>query len=241
MNDDFGRIFQEKTKYRRGQLGGLSRTEKWPGRYKHYPGVPRIILPPPEPVGQFTLWECLNQRRSIRSYKNLPLPLEILSLLLWACQGITAREFGFELRAAPSAGALYPVETYLSVHRINDLEPGIYHYDVAAHALEKIKDGNFNQAMARAALNQDFLAEAAVVFIWTAIFARSSWKYRQRAYRYIYLDAGHIAENLALAAVACQLGSCQIGAFYDEEVNALIGVDGQEESTIYLSAVGFPL
>lgn len=241
MNDDFGRIFQEKTKYRRGQLGGLSRTEKWPGRYKRYPGVPRIILPSPEPGGKLSLWECLSRRRSIRSFKNLPLPLETLSLLLWACQGITAREFGFELRTAPSAGALYPIETYLSAHRINDLEPGIYHYDVTAHALEKIKDGDFSQAIARAALDQDFLAEAAVVFIWTALFARSSWKYRQRAYRYIYLDAGHIAENLALAAVACKLGSCQIGAFYDEEVNTLIGVDGQEESTIYLSAVGFPL
>lgn len=241
MNDDFGRIFQEKTKYRRGQLGGLSRSEKWPGKYKHYPGVPRITLPFPEPASQPILWECLSQRRSIRSFKNLPLPLEILSLLLWACQGITARESGFELRTAPSAGALYPVETYLSVHQIKDLEPGIYHYDVIAHVLEKIKGGNFSQAIARAALDQDFLAEAAVVFIWTAIFARSSWKYRQRAYRYIYLDAGHIAENLALAAVACKLGSCQIGAFYDEEVNALIGVDGQEESTIYLSAVGFPL
>jgi SagB-type dehydrogenase family enzyme len=112
---------------------------------------------------------------------------------------------------------------------------------VAAHALEKLKSGSFNKQLARAALDQDFLAEAAVVFIWTAIFARSSWKYRQRAYRYIYLDAGHIAENLALAAVACHLGSCQVGAFYDEEINALLGLDGREESTIYLSAVGFPL
>lgn len=241
MNEEVGQKFQEKTKYRRGQLGGLSRAEKWPGRYKHYPDVPRISLPSPEFRNQPSLWECLNRRRSIRSFKNLPLPLETLSLLLWSCQGISARKFGFELRTAPSAGALYPVETYLSAHRVDNLEPGIYHYDVSVHALEKIKDGNFNQAIARASLDQDFLADAAVVFIWTAIFARSSSKYRQRAYRYIYLDAGHIAENLALAAVACKLGSCQIGAFYDEEVNTLLGVDGREESTIYLSAVGFPL
>jgi len=241
MNDEIGRIFQEKTKYRRGQLSGLSRTEKWPGRYKRYPGAERIVLPSPQPLDKTSLWECLSRRRSVRSFKNLPLPLETLSLLLWACQGITAREFGFELRAAPSAGALYPVETYLSVHLVKELEPGLYHYDVAAHALEKLKSGNFSQLLARAALDQDFLAQAASVFIWTAIFARSSWKYRQRAYRYIYLDAGHIAENLALAAVACHLGSCQVGAFYDDEINTLLGLDGREESVIYLSAVGFPI
>ncbi|MCX7974652.1 MAG: SagB/ThcOx family dehydrogenase [Candidatus Aminicenantes bacterium] len=241
MTEEIGRLFQEKTKYRRGQLSGLSRTEKWPGRYKRYPQAPRLSLPSPAPFEKTSLWECLSRRRSVRQFSSQPLSLETLSLLLWACQGITAREFGFELRAAPSAGALYPIETYLSVHQVKDLEPGIYHYDVSAHALEKIKSGHFGQALARAALDQSFVAEAAVVFIWTALFARSTWKYRQRAYRYIYLDAGHLAENLALAAVACKLGSCQIGAFYDEEVNALLGLDGREESTIYLSAVGLPL
>lgn len=241
MSEEIGRIFQEKTKYRRGQLGGLSRTEKWPGRYKRYPYAPRISLPPPQPPDKASLWDCISQRRSVRKFSSQPLSLEILSLLLWASQGITSREFGLELRAAPSAGALYPIETYLSVHRVNDLEPGIYHYDVAAHALEKIKRGDFCQAIARASLDQSFIAEAAVVFMWTALFARASWKYRQRAYRYIYLDAGHIAENLALAAVACKLGSCQIGAFYDEEINALLGIDGREESIIYLTVVGYPL
>jgi SagB-type dehydrogenase family enzyme len=77
-----------------------------------------------------------------------------------------------------------------------------------------------------------------VVFVWTAVFARSKWKYRQRAYRYIYLEAGHIAQNVALAAVALGLGSCQIGALYDDEANALLGVDGEEESTIYVTSVG---
>jgi SagB-type dehydrogenase family enzyme len=81
---------------------------------------------------------------------------------------------------------------------------------------------------------------APCVFIWTAVFQRSKWKYMQRAYRYIYLDVGHIAQNLALASVALGLGSCQIGALYDEEVNDLVGVDGREESAVYMSAVGKP-
>jgi len=240
MEDEAGRIFQEKTKYFRSRLTGLGRAEKWPGRYKRYPGAPRIALPRPTPEPQFSLWSCLQKRRSIRYFRDLSLPLETLSLLLWASQGITAEEAGFELRAAPSAGALYPIETYLSAQKVSDLPPGIYHYDVKSHVLEKIKTGDFSRELARAALDQDFLATAATVFIWTALFARSTWKYRQRAYRYVYLDAGHMAENLALAAVACGLGSCPVGAFYDEEINGLLGVDGREESTIYLSAVGFP-
>ncbi len=94
--------------------------------------------------------------------------------------------------------------------------------------------------MARAALDQGMAAEANAVFAWTALFERSKWKYRQRAFRYVYLDAGHIAQNLALAAVSLGLGSCQIAALYDDEVNSLLGVDGTEESILYLSVVGHP-
>lgn len=240
MPGDEGELFQEKTKYWRGRLAGGKGPEKWPGRYKNYPGAPRIALPLPEKKEPCSLWSCLEQRRSIRHFRDQPLSPAILSLLLWASQGITAEKSGFQLRTAPSAGALYPVETYLSIQKVMDIPPGIYHYDVASHALERLKSGQFGPQCSQAALDQHFLAEAAVVFIWTAIFARSSAKYRQRAYRYVYLDAGHIAQNLALAAVACDLGTCQVGAFYDEEFNLILGVDGREESTIYLTAVGYP-
>ena len=92
---------------------------------------------------------------------------------------------------------------------------------------------------ARAALGQTQCMEAPAVFIWTAVFQRTKWKYGQRAYRYIYLDAGHIAENLALAAVSLGLGSCQIGALFDEEINQIIGVDGKEESVLYMTVTGY--
>lgn len=94
--------------------------------------------------------------------------------------------------------------------------------------------------VAHAALDQDMAYSANVVFVWTALFERSKWKYKQRAYRYVYLDAGHIAENLALAAVALGLGTCQIGALYDDEVNELVDIDGEEESILYMSTVGHP-
>jgi SagB-type dehydrogenase family enzyme len=130
------------------------------------------------------------------------------------------------------------VETYLVVHRVSDLAPGIYHYAVETHELEELQLGDFSIQIARAALDQEVAYYANVVVVWTAIFDRSTWKYRQRAYRYIYLDAGHIAQNVALSAVALGLSSCQIAALYDGEVNELLGVDGEKESTIYMTVVG---
>jgi SagB-type dehydrogenase family enzyme len=126
------------------------------------------------------------------------------------------------------------------VNNVKDLESALYHYAVKSHLLEELERGDFSRSIARAALGQEMFLGAAAIFVWTAISDRSKWKYRQRAYRYVYLDAGHIAQNLALTATSIGLGSCQVGAFYDDEVNRIVGVDGTEESTIYLSVVGYP-
>jgi SagB-type dehydrogenase family enzyme len=241
MKKGAGDFFQKETQYIRGKIGGgplLWHTK--PKTYKHYPKAPKYKLEAPQREGGMPLWEAINLRHSIRNFRDQPMKKEIFSQLLWAIQGITHESMGFEFRAAPSAGALYPVETYLVIHNVEEIESGIYHYGVQNHELEQLKKGDFREAVARAALDQDMAYAASVVFIWTAVFQRSKWKYKQRAYRYIYLDAGHIAQNLALAAVSFKLGTCQIGALYDEEVNALIGIDGEEESVVYLSAVGQP-
>jgi SagB-type dehydrogenase family enzyme len=126
------------------------------------------------------------------------------------------------------------------IHAVEEIEPGVYHYGVERHELDQLKIGDFRAEIAQAALDQEMAARANVVFVWTAIFERSKWKYGQRAYRYVYLDAGHTAQNVAIGAVALGLGSCQIAALYDDEANALLGVDGVEESTIYMTAVGRP-
>ncbi len=241
MKTGCGDRFQEETKYLRGRLGGgyLDWKAK-PEPYKTYPGAPRIQLPSPVFQGGMSLWEAMKLRRSVRHYRKSELGQAELSQLLWAAQGVTAKTSGFALRTAPSAGALYPIETYVSVQNVKDIEGGIYHYAVREHELELVQKGDFREALAEAALNQDFLAEAAVVFAWTAVFARSKWKYGERAFRYVYLDAGHIAQNVALAAVALGLGSCQVAALYDDEVNAVLGVDGKKESILYLTSVGRP-
>lgn len=241
MNDGIGDAFQQETKYYRSKLsgGGLDWAKK-PEPNKRYDDAPKMKLEPPWMSGDEPVWETIKNRRSVRRFTGRPVVKAELSQLLWATQGITARYQQFGFRAAPSAGALYPIETYAVVNRVDGLEPGIYHYEVDSHTLDQLRMGSFGEAAARAALDQDMIKKADVVFIWSAIFERSRWKYKQRAYRYIYLDAGHIAQNLALAAVALDLGSCQIAAFYDDEVNVLLGLDGTKESAIYMSVVGRP-
>jgi SagB-type dehydrogenase family enzyme len=184
--------------------------------------------------------EILRSRRSIRFFKKQPISLSSLGYLLWASTGIQRIEQNYEFRTAPSAGALYPIETYLVINNIDNLETGIYHYNIQDHALDTITQGNFRDQLCHAVLDQKMVMEAAALFIWTSIFQRSKWKYGQRAYRYIYLDAGHIAENLALSAVGIGLGTCQIGALYDDDVNVLLKIDGTSESVIYMSVVGIP-
>lgn len=236
-----GDRFQQDTKYERGRMGGgrLEWTSR-PPLYKEYPGAREIRLPPPAPPVRSSFPEILSLRRSVREYSSRPILLPELSFLLWAATGVQRMEEGHAFRTAPSAGALYPVDTYVIAHGVDGVERGLYHYAVQGHLLEEVARGDFRGKLAQAALFQEFCSEASAVLVWTAVFPRAKWKYRQRAYRYVYLDAGHIAQNLALAAVGLGLGSCQVAAFFDDEMNALLGVDGVEESVIYMSAVGHP-
>ncbi len=210
-----------------------------PPIYKAYPDSQRSRLPPPQ-GGSASLDGALRNRRSVRDFTERSLIQAELSYLLWASTGIRESRGGHDFRTAPSAGALYPIETYVLVNSVQGIDAGLYHYDIKGHALELLRRGQLGEELAHAALEQDMCADAPVVFIWTAIFERSSWKYGQRAYRYVYLDAGHVAANLALSAVAMGLGSCQIAATFDDEVNELLGVDGMEESALYLSVIGRP-
>lgn len=238
-----GERFQQETKYSQDTMGGhYLDWEHVPERYKSYPeSTPRTKLPEPRFSKDANFWETVLKRRSVRKFDpDLALPLEILSALLWATQGVTAEAGDFHFRTVPSAGGLFPIETYLAVRSVEGLEQGIYHFRPYEFDLERIQSGDFAKAMARAALGQDMVAHAHATFVWTAILQRSKWKYRERAYRYIYLDAGHIAQNLYLAGTASGLGICGIGALYDDAVNSLIGVDGTDETVVYMATVGWP-
>ena len=239
MSETIGDDFQQQTKYRRGKISGQPDFDNRPPSFRTHPDARQAIdLPAPQTDGGAGLWEVLNTRRSERDYLPQPITKQQLSQLLWATQGVTSRIADYLLRTTPSAGALYPIETYVVVNSVEGLDPCLCHYDVNAGELCLLKEGACGEQAAQAALDQTMAADAGVVFIWTAIIQRSRWKYRQRCYRYIYLDAGAIGENLHLAAAALGLGCCAIGALYDDEVNALVGADGIEETAVYMSTVG---
>ncbi len=236
-----GDRFQQETKYQPGKIPARRLVPQGPPLYKDYPEAPKVQLPSFEPPRTVSLDQTLRQRKSIRDFQDRPISLGQLSYLLWASSGIQRLEDGYEFRTAPSAGALYPIETYLVANNVKALESGVYHYGVQARQLELLVQRDLRRQIAAAALGQEMCAAAAAVFVWSAVFERCKWKYGQRAYRYIYLDAGHIAENLALAAVSINLGTCEIGALFDDHVNAIVGIDGVEESTICMAVVGVPL
>jgi SagB-type dehydrogenase family enzyme len=236
-----GDRFQQETKYSpRRRLGRMLVWEERPALYKEYSEAPKVDLPAFEPTPPMSLDQALRRRTSIRNFGLRPVSKAQLSYLLWASTGIQRVEHEYEFRTAPSAGALYPIETYVVVNTVGGLEKGLYHYAIKHHQLEQLMTGDLRGRISAAALGQGFCASAAAVFVWSAVFDRCKWKYDQRAYRYIYLDAGHIAENLALAAVSLNLGSCQIGALFDDEVNRILGIDGISEGVIYMAVVGWP-
>jgi SagB-type dehydrogenase family enzyme len=235
-----GDLYHRETRYRRDTISheGLD-WDHQPSPYKEISApLKRIALPSPKRSGGRGLWETVAIRRSARNFSKEAMMVGELSQLIWATQGITSTTMGYDFRACPSAGALYPIETYLLANRVEGLSPGIYHYSVKGTQLVLVKEGNFGSALSDAGLGQEMLEEAAVVFIWTAMVERSKWKYRERAYRYIYMDAGHIGQNFYLAATGLGLGCCTVAAFFDREVEQLIGVDGSSEIVLYLGAVG---
>lgn len=241
MKPGIGNTFQAETKYAPEKIGGYALDwQTFPDPFKNYESPIAVVsLPQPEFTGDRALWKTLYQRRSKRVYRSgEPLTLVLLSTLLWATQGITEKHGDSLFRTAPSAGGLFPVETYLNIRLVEGLEGGIYHFRPGKFDLEFLKKGEFSGSLSEAALGQGIVASAQATFIWSAVLSRSKWKYRQRAYRYIYLDAGHICQNLYLAGEALGLGVCAIGAFFDDDANGIIGVDGTDETVIYMATVG---
>jgi SagB-type dehydrogenase family enzyme len=190
-----------------------------------------ISLPVPAKSGQVTLEQLLSSRRSIREYRPSALSLVEIGQLLWAAQGITSPQ-GY--RTAPSAGALYPLEIYLVVGQVQDLPAGVYHYKPAKHGLQKRQTGDWRRLLAKAALHQDWLAEAAAVVVLAADFQRTMGKYAERGERYVHIEVGHAAQNLFLQAGALKLSTVVVGAFMDEEVAAVLGLPPRERPLLLM-------
>ncbi|MGB6972081.1 MAG: SagB/ThcOx family dehydrogenase [Desulfobulbales bacterium] len=238
LKNSLGFRYLQETKFDAQTLWHKPRLDITPAQpYKQYAEAEKIKLPTDWEMDK-SLHEALQSRRSCRRYTDIPLSMENIAMLLWASQGISGRAGSFFFRTAPSAGALYPVETYLSIQNVESLPPGLYHFQPADFGLERISDGFAGKRVAEAALGQNFMAKAGVVFVWSAILRRNFSKYGHRGLRYVMMDAGHICQNLLLAAEGLALGACPVAAFYDDQLNSLFGLDGEEESVVYLAVVG---
>lgn len=234
-----GERFHDETKHTWTQVFKEMITPKpaRPPQFKEYPERPKIKLPKPEFKG-LPLEEAIIKRRSIREYAKRPVAMQELSQLLFSAQGVTGKIYGALLRTAPSAGGLYPYEIYIFANNVETLKNGIYHYSVKDHSIVLIKEGDFRKELLKASLDQEMVRDAGAVFILSAIFDRVRSKYGERGYRYTYMEAGHISQNIYLQATSLGLGSVVVGAFIDDDINRLIGIDGRKEAVIAIQPVG---
>jgi SagB-type dehydrogenase family enzyme len=240
---DFSAEFLERTSYPKlsppPQQSGVNQPPlelPWPDDAALIP----LTAPADLDIPGTDLRQVVEQRRSLRRYTTQPLSLPELSYLLWLTQGvkrITGRPA--TLRPVPSAGARHAFETLLLVNRVQDIEPGLYRYIATRHALLSL-DAPVDIAtqMSQACLGQEHVLHSAVTFCWLAVTERMAWRYVERSMRYLFLDAGHVCQNLYLAAEAIGCGVCAIAAFEDVALNRVIGADGVEQFAIYLGTVG---
>jgi len=208
------------------------------------PGVPRIALPDGAAalarLARMPVGEAIARRESVREFAPAPFSLEELAALLWATQGVRrVLSPACALRTVPSAGARHAFETYLAVSRVEGLPPGLYRYlPFDGQLAQMALDSRIGLKAASACLGQDFVAAAAVTFFWTALPARMEWRYDLAAHKVIALDAGHVCQNLYLACASLGAGTCAIAAYDQEDCDRLLGVDGNEEFTIYVAPAG---
>lgn len=238
------RLFHQKTKIKEFPKIDLDPKE-WPAswkrvHFKEYPRFEQIKLPTKfkDPAPKFST--VLLNRRSSREFKIGSINLVMLSKLLFFSAGVNHLEEGikFSKRTYPSAGARYPLELYLVLFRpIGRLEQGIYHYNVKRHSLELIGLGDYKNELMKIC-GQGWIKEALLIILISAVFDRTQTKYGERGYRYVLLDAGHLAQNIYLTSTALRLGCCAIGGFIDDQANSLLDLDGIKESVIYLAAIG---
>ena len=238
-----GREFIKKTKYEYLDPSAQSRGRAQPPlELEIYKGGELIELPAPETLSikGIDLRQAIERRTSVRKYLRTPASLEELSFLLWCTQGIKEVIPGSAtFRTVPSAGARHALETYLLVNNVEALQAGLYWYSALRHGLILIDEGEqLADQLVSACLGQRFVAQSAVTFIWTASSYRMTWRYSERGYRYFFLDAGHVCQNLYLAAEAIDCGVCAIAAFSDDAVDEFLKIDGEEQFSLYIATVG---
>ena len=198
--------------------------------------LPGIAVPP------VSLDKAILERRTDTKFGAAPISLRDLSSLLTGGYGTTERPSAVgnrRFRTVPSAGALYPLELYVHVRAVTELDPGLYHFQASAGLLQRLRlRALLDQQFADAFVQPDVMGSAAVVILITAVFQRTTFKYGERGYRFPLIEAGHVAQNIDLIASALDLPAANLGGFFDRELEALLDIDGVEQSLVYAVAIG---
>jgi SagB-type dehydrogenase family enzyme len=206
------------------------------------PKKPLIDLPKPETINIPTrdLRTAIEERHSIRMYVHVTLTIPELAFLLWCTQGVKKVAGTYAtFRTVPSAGARHALETYLLINDVEGLVPGLYRYLALSHRLQHLNlEPTLHIRIAEACLDQQFIMQCGVVFLWVAVPYRMTWRYSERGYRELHKDAGHVCQNLYLAASAVGCGVCAIAAYDDDVMHDVLGIDGVDQFLIYLATVG---
>ncbi|MFX0120251.1 MAG: SagB/ThcOx family dehydrogenase [Promethearchaeota archaeon] len=242
MTEDIGKVFMRKTQYKFMEPSAQSRGSPQPSLELDYDRSKVIDIPKPQDISidDISLRQAIETRKSIRKYSDQPLSLLELSWLLWCTQGVKeAMGNRATLRTVPSAGARHAFETYLLVNNVDGLQPGLYRFLAIDHKIVPITlEKSIADKITKAALDQSHVKKSNVTFLLVAIVERMKWRYGERGYRYLHMDAGHAGQNLYLAAENIGCGVCAIAAFEDEELNKVLNLDGIDQFVIYLLTVG---
>ena len=220
------------------------RNEPVPPVQKPYPEdavLIDLVAPGDFQVGNVPLIDVIRARASHRAYTEESLTLEELSFLLWATQGVhrVAEGGKYTKRTVPSGGARHSFETYLMIHRVKGLTCGLYRYLPVEHKLHFIRtEEDFAEHVSEACRGQKFVGNAAVIFAWTTIPYRAESRYGLVTQKMIAMDSGHVCQNLYLACGAIGAGTCAVDAYNQPKMDALVGVDGEDEFVVYVAPVG---
>jgi SagB-type dehydrogenase family enzyme len=233
----------EKTKYPNLTVSGQQSGIRQPELEQEIPHDATLI-PLPEPssisIPPMDIRQAMEQRTTLRKYTEQELSLKELSYLLWITQGVKAvTDRPATLRTVPSAGSRHAFETYMLINRVESLSPGVYRYSAIKHNIFAVNmEVNITEKITTACKSQSHVRTSAVTFFWVAVLDRMAWRYAERAARYVLLDAGHVCQNLYLAAESIHCGVCAIAAYDDDLTNAALGLDGINELVVYAATVG---
>jgi len=243
MENTIGKQFMKMTKYVNLELSAQSQGVPQPALELEAPNTAELIeLPSPASLEMphIDLRLAVEQRETRRDYADHPLTLQEFTYLLWCTQGVkSVSDISITRRTVPSAGSRHAFETWLLINRVEGLQPGLYRYLALSHKMIKIPtEVDIRQRLTDACKHQKHVFESAVTLFWVAVTERMVWRYSQRGYRYMFLDAGHVCQNLYLAAEQIGCGVCAIAAYDDDLVNQALQLDGEKLFAIYIATLG---